>query len=70
MISATKKDATKSVLLILLSLLYTDWMEHPICVTGRQQIAESVHCSEKLYIQSKSAPEDGRNCRPKHVQQA
>jgi len=35
---------------------------------SRQQTAESVHCSKKLYIQS--APEDGRNCRPKHVEQA
>jgi len=26
---------------------------HPMCVTGRQQTAESVHCSKKLYIQSK-----------------
>ena len=26
---------------------------HPICVTGRQQTAESVLCSIKLYIQSK-----------------
>jgi len=33
----------------------TDWTElfHPICVTGRQQTAESVHCSKKLYVQSK-----------------
>ena len=28
---------------------------HPKCVTGRQQTAESVHCSKKLYIQSKSS---------------
>jgi hypothetical protein len=27
----------------------------------------SVHCTKKLYIQSKSAPEDGRICRPKQV---
>jgi len=26
---------------------------HPICVSGRQQTAQSVHCSQNLYIQSK-----------------
>ena len=26
---------------------------YPTCVTGRQQTAEKVHCSDKLYIQSK-----------------
>ena len=26
---------------------------HPICVTGRQQTAGSVHCSKNLYVQSK-----------------
>ena len=42
---------------------------HPTCVTGRQQTAESVHCSEKLYI-GQIAPEDGKNCRPKRAEQA
>ena len=53
-------DKGKFVLLILLSLLYmfraTDrWHSlcHRDCVTGRQQTAQSVLCSEKLYIQSK-----------------
>jgi len=35
-------------------------------VTGRQQYRCIV---PKLYIQSKGALEDGRICRPKHVQQ-
>ena len=35
-------------------------------VTGRQQHRCIV---PKLYIQSQSAPEDGRVCRPKHVEQ-
>ena len=26
---------------------------HPTCVTGQQQTADSVHCSKKLYTQSK-----------------
>jgi len=42
MISATKKMQQ--------NLFY--WF-HPVCVTGRQQTAESVHCSKKLFIQSK-----------------
>jgi len=35
--------------------------------TGQQQCRCIV---PKLYIQSKRAPEDGRVCRPKHVQQS
>jgi len=36
-------------------------------VGGRQH---SRYVVPKSYIYSKSAPEDGRNCRPKHVEQA
>ena len=32
----------------------TDWI-YPVCVTGRQQTAEPVHCFKQLYIQSKCA---------------
>jgi len=46
------------------------WKKVPtlLSAASRQQTAELVHCSKKLYIQS--ALEDGRNCRPKHVEQA
>ena len=42
------------------------WNFHLNLVTGRQQYRCII---PKLYIQSKSAPEDGRVCRPKHVEQ-
>jgi len=62
-----QQDAAKYVLLILLSLLYmfratvspifrsTFWNKIPTVLSsaGRQQTAQSVHCSKKLYIQSK-----------------
>jgi len=49
--------------------VYTAFGTHnaPILLpTGRQQYWCIV---PNLYIQSKSAPEDGRVCRPKHVEQ-
>ena len=83
---SNQQDAAKFVVLILLILLYmfqatvspifrntltvytAFWNNVPtLLVRSRQQ---SRYMVPKSSIYSQSAPEDGRNCCPKHVQQA
>jgi hypothetical protein len=46
--------------------MYSFWYNTPILLpTGDSNIGALY---QKLYVQSKSAPEDGRVCRPKHVE--
>ena len=47
-------------------LLYIQLLVQCTDTVADRSAAMSVHCT-KLYIQSKSAPEDGRICGPKHV---
>ena len=45
--------------------IYSFWYSAPILLPTGSNIGALY---QKLYIQSKRAPEDGRVCRPKHVE--
>ena len=45
--------------------IYSFWYNAPILLPAGDKVTNR---HQKLYIQSKSAPVDGRVCRPKHVE--